>query len=157
MVDEAEEVPGVEVRLAAVVPDIQLEAGLDQLSLNLLTGGSPARALLEVSLHQTGNLLRYLINTSSNTSTGSHFVLGTGVLRIVDVICSLILLSYLTLRQSSRLLRSAAVLQIRFDEGCERPEEMSSLLSVDWRTRPDLLAGLLLASCVATLRARLCW
>ena len=25
------------------------------------------------------------------------------------------------------------------------------------RTRPDLLAGLLLASCVATLRARLCW
>ena len=71
MVDEAEEVSSVEVRLAAVVPDIQLEAGLDQFSLNLLTGGSPARALLEVSLHQTGNLLRYLINTSSNTSTTS--------------------------------------------------------------------------------------
>ena len=107
MVDEAEEVSSVEVRLAAVVPDIQLEAGLDQLSLTLLTGGSPARALLEVSLHQTGNLLRYLINTSTNTSTtstGSHFVLGTGVLRIVDVICSLIPLSYLTLRQSSCLL-----------------------------------------------------
>ena len=104
MVDEAEEVSGVEVRLASVVPDIQLEAGLDQFSLNLLTGGSPARALLEVSLHQTGNLLRYLINTCSTSSTGSHFVLVTGVLRIVDFICSLIPLSYLTLRQSSCLL-----------------------------------------------------
>ena len=154
MVDEAEEVSGVEVRLAAVVPDIQLEAGLDQLSLTLLTGGSPARALLEVSLHQSSNVLRHL---ASITSTRPHFVLGTGVLSIADVICSLIPLSYLTLRQSSCLLRSAAVLQIRFDEGCERPEEMSSLLSVDCRTRPDLLAGLLLASWVATLRARLCW
>ena len=77
MVDEAEEVSGVEVRLASVVPDIQLQAGLDQFSLNLLTGGSPARALLEVSLHQGGNVLRYLTSTSTSTtsSTGPHFVL----------------------------------------------------------------------------------
>ena len=75
VVYEAEEVAGGEVGVASVVPDIKLEAGLDQPLITAFTGGSPAWALLEVSLHQSSNVLRHL---ASVTSTGSHFVLEGG-------------------------------------------------------------------------------
>lgn len=72
VVYEAEEVAGGEVGVASVVPDIKLEAGLDRPLITAFTGGSPAWALLEVSLHQSSNIFRHL---SSVTSTGPHFVL----------------------------------------------------------------------------------